>query len=187
MTIQWKDGKILWSDGKIAMHPDCCDECNPPNTACCSGFPDVNLKLTITEFTVNAGGSCPGGCATDAIEIIDWPATSTDSRDGASWSFSCPEFNPNLRGNFAIYCTGVTYQVVNSFFSMLQLVDRCAPTPITGYCFVGLTSFYLGRTDIDGEVTCSPFFIDKVVPINLRNPGVFDVCATGSMRVTITE
>ena len=183
----FKDGAAVFTYGALAMHEDCCNRCAVPNTACCSGFPDVNLKLTITEFTVDGGGFCPGGCATDAIEIIDWPANSTEQRDGASWSFNCPDFNPNLRGNFSIYCTGVTYQVVNSFFSMLQLIDRCTPTPIAVYCHVGLSNFYLGRTDIDGEVTCSPFFVDKVVPLTLRYPGLFDVCATGSMRVTITE
>lgn len=183
----FKNGSLVFVGGAMAMHEDCCAECNPPNTACCSGFPDVNLKLSVTEFTVNAGGSCPGGCFTDAIEVINWDADDTEPRTSASWSFACPDDNPTLTGNIAIYCSGVTYQIVNSFFSMMRIVDRCAPTPIVVQCFIGPSNFYLGRTDIDGEVTCSPFFVDKVVPITLRAPGVFDVCATGSMRITITE
>ncbi len=58
MTIQWKDGHILWVGGNIAHHADCC----------CPGDPcDFCNGLTPLEFdvTIPSGHWGAGTCAID--------------------------------------------------------------------------------------------------------------------------
>lgn len=54
--IQIYDNKILVVDNKIAVHPDCCDVCDPAPPAsysCCSNDPGDSFVITATSMVLN--------------------------------------------------------------------------------------------------------------------------------------
>lgn len=73
MAIQFVDGKILFVDGKIAMHADCCCEDDPCGD--CSG---TQPSATVT-LDVDCGGDC------EAAGVYTWDQFTSYGTDDCQW------------------------------------------------------------------------------------------------------
>lgn len=183
MAIQFKtSGTILFkASGSVAMDADCC--CGG---VCCEFDPARELYLTIDNFTLDGGETCDAGCAGFGVtaKANFGGATSAPSAIPVTWYTEDCEDDEPYRIAYSLVCdAGLHY--INMFSSALSaVIDNCTDENELCYISLGGTGNYLLGT---GLPVCDPFYLQGTLSIVVYESDGVTQCATGSIRLTITE
>lgn len=186
MAVQFKtSGTVLFkASGTVAMDASCCCE----EGVCCEDLdPTRDFFLTIDNFTLDGGETCDAGCVFGIAAKVQFGGPS--AAPGAFITEACGNDGDQIV-NYTVPCTDGYY--LNMFSSAFSyVVDNCG-LPFDSHCVI-----LLGREGVDlgddqplGNAVCDPFFLQATVNITVYPAnwnGIDAPCATGTMRVTITE
>ena len=143
MAIQFVDGKILFVDGAIAFHEDCC----------CGGEPCTDCAGTQPSATVTLNGGCGGACDAagvytyvdfeDLVNICgwkwekgDWELFAIYDKNSESWELVVADLSNTFQGSLGEPLSCVSGEITGTA-SAPDVVgsgdcDSCTATAIFG-------------------------------------------------------
>lgn len=180
MAVQFKtSGTVLFKvSGTVALDAACCCE------ECCTFDPTRELFLTIDQFTLDGGETCDAGCAGFGVTAkANFGGVQSDDSPVSWFTEACADDDPYRIAYTHVCEEGVHY--INMYSGGLSAVhDGCADE--NEFCFIslgGVGNYLLG----DGTAVCDPFYIQGTVDIVVYESDGVTQCATGSIRITISE
>lgn len=183
-------GSLLKVAGGLTADLDCCCCING---ICCACVTSRALYLTIDNFTLDAGETCDAGCV--GFGVTAKLVFGGSSAPGiATWYTEVCGDDGSVIIAYTLLCDDGTLYPPDGGFYLNQfsggnswIFDNCVDN--NKICVIklddgGVAPF--GSTFL-GAATCDPFYLQQTAQIIIYEPDGVTQCATGTMRVTVTE
>ena len=180
---------LMTAGGVPVLGPDCC--CGTPCSDCTFDTPR-QLYLTIDQFTLDGGNTCDAGCVGFGVANKPYAGGPTDPPNSGVplvWysGFATADPCEDAPSTIAYDITCEDGEIMLHMFSgAISWVHGADCTSANAECWIVLPT---GTQSLGQVDSCDPFYLEAIVPIEIRNPDPFvvDVCGTGTMRFIISE
>jgi len=181
MTLRLSSGSLLRVGAALANSADCCCV----SYTCCTFDPTRELYLTEDNFTLDAG--CDADCVGLTVAgKVNFGGVQSVSDLVSFLSENCADHEPYIISVTLLCDTTHGHIVVGVSGGRQSIIDNCADN--NTQCYIEFAGSAAGSaTQILGEAVCDPFYIQASVDVIIYESDGSTQCATGTIRITITE